>query len=166
MDDLQLYTLIHHRYQVYDHSGQLPYSVVFGLCRRSSEDTDPRPLVLNIKESVKDVPYALTDQLLVLNVKDPDLKETTHAIEQLRPVEGSNTYLSLPSPVNRKRRWTTALVEHRYEIVPSSQLTSIFEPGVTYELRIATRDLGIKWYEYGEKDHLIDDEGHPMQEAK
>ncbi|KAH0365329.1 hypothetical protein KCU65_g6128, partial [Aureobasidium melanogenum] len=167
MDDLQLYTLIHHRYQVYDHSGQLPFSVVFGLCRRSPEDTDPRPMVLDTRESVLDVPYALANGLLVLDVKDPDLKaETANAIEELRSEKGLNTYLSLPSPVNIKQRWTIALVEYRYEITQSSQLASIFKPETTYELRIATRDLGIKWYGYGEKDELVDNEGQPTRDTE
>jgi hypothetical protein len=163
MDELQLYTLIHHRYQIFDRSGKLPFSMVFGLCRRSSKDTDPRPLVLDTRESVLDVPYALANGLLVLDVKNPELKEeTTHAIKQLRAGESSNTYLTLPSPVSRKPRWTTALGEYHYEIHPTSQLASILGPGATYELRIAIRDLGINWYGYGERYQLVDDKGQPM----
>lgn len=117
MDEVQLYTIIHHQFQVNDHSGQLSFSVVFGLCRRSSEDTDPRPMILDTRESVLDVPYALANGLLVLDVRDSILEEeTTQALKQLRSEKGLNTCLSLPSPINREQRWTTALLEYRYEI--------------------------------------------------
>lgn len=167
MDDLQLYSLIHHRYQVFDYSGQLPFSVVFGLCRRSRNDTDPRSMILNTKESVLDVPYALAHGLLVLDVEDPDLKEeTANAIAKLRLNKVSNTYITLPSPVNRIQHWTTALIEYRYEIDRSSELASILKPGTTYEIRIATPNLGIKWYGYGEEDRIIDDKRQPMRESE
>ncbi|KAH0040864.1 hypothetical protein KCU78_g1058, partial [Aureobasidium melanogenum] len=87
-------------------------------------------------------------------------------MKQLRADKGSNTHLTLPSPVSRKQRWTTALVEYRHEIQPTSQLASIFRLGAAYELRIATRDLDIKRYDYGGKDQLIDDKRQPMQESE
>lgn len=167
MENLSLSTLVHHRYQIFDSSGQLPFSVVFGLCRRSSEDTDPRPMVINIRKSALDIPYALVNGLLILDVKDPDAKEeTARAIEKLRLDDELNTYLTLPSPVNRTQRWTTALVEYRYEIDHSSQLASILKPGTTYELHFATEDLGIKWYGFGDKDQIIDNNGQPTQESE
>ncbi|MCJ1345992.1 hypothetical protein MMC31_004203 [Peltigera leucophlebia] len=60
------------RYRIFDASGQLPFSLVFGLCRRSPADTDPRPLLLEIAASVLDVPFALAHGLLTLHEQHPE----------------------------------------------------------------------------------------------
>lgn len=67
MNKLPIYTLIHNQYQVLDTSGQLPFSVVFGLCRRSSQDSNELPLVLDTRRSALDVSYALTNKILKLS---------------------------------------------------------------------------------------------------
>ncbi|KAJ3544595.1 hypothetical protein NM208_g2964 [Fusarium decemcellulare] len=72
MSDVKIYTVIHSKYQVFDSSGKLPFSIVFGLCRRSSQDADPRPLHINTANSILDVPYALSNKLLALLVYDAE----------------------------------------------------------------------------------------------
>lgn len=135
MDKLPIHTFIHNRYQVLDYSGHLPFSIVFGLCRRSLEDTDPRPLILDTGKSALDVPYALANKLLKLNVEDADLKqEMALAISRLSQFGGNDTYLTLPSPVNRKENWKAAIVAYHYQVNPGSELASIFKPGKKYEL--------------------------------
>jgi hypothetical protein len=72
MNKLRIHTHVHSRYQVLDASGQLPFSVVCGLCRRSLADTNLRPLCLGIGGSVLDIPYALAHGLLALHQRDPE----------------------------------------------------------------------------------------------
>ncbi|KAF1349177.1 hypothetical protein BDV97DRAFT_200395 [Delphinella strobiligena] len=167
MDELPIYSLIHNQYQVLDHSGQLPFSIVFGLCRRASEDKDPRPLILNTRRSALDVPYALANKLLRLNVEDADLKqETALAINKLSQFGEKGTYLTLPSPVNRKENWKTAIVAYRYQVDPDSELASIFRSGRKYEIRFASEDLGVKWHAYEDQDQLLADQRLPTQRTE
>ena len=72
MNELHIHTQTHSRYQVFDASGQLPFNIVFGLCRRSPGDTDLRPLLIEIAGSVLDVPFALAHGLLTLHEQDPE----------------------------------------------------------------------------------------------
>ena len=102
----ELHTQIHSRYQVFDASGRLPFSIVFGLCRRSPADTDSRPLLLETAGSVLDVPYALAHGLLTFHEQDPD--NGTQAVEvglcRLGEVaaNGEAGFLALPTLVNRR----------------------------------------------------------------
>ena len=162
MKDLPIYTLLHAQYRVLDHTGQLPFSIVFGLYRRSGEDADPRPLILDTRQSALDVSYALARGLLKLYVGDSDLKEETAlAIFQLNQTGNSGAYLTLPSQVNRKGYWGNAIVTYQYQVEPNSELASIFKPGVDYQVKFASDDLGVKWYSYGNGDHLLRGAGDP-----
>lgn len=65
-EHLRVHVTLHSQYQVFDASGGLPFSFVFGLCQHSSADSDPMPLTLNTRNSVFDVPWALANGLLEL----------------------------------------------------------------------------------------------------
>ncbi|KAI1364827.1 hypothetical protein F5Y08DRAFT_339313 [Xylaria arbuscula] len=69
MADVRIQTIIHNRYLVFDASGQLPFSIVYGLCRRAKEDVDARSIVLRTADSALDVPYAIAQGLLSLKEK-------------------------------------------------------------------------------------------------
>ncbi|KAJ4016329.1 hypothetical protein NW766_004521 [Fusarium irregulare] len=119
MAELPIYINITSRYRVFDKSGKLPYSVAFGLCRRSSDDKEPRSIRLSANNSILDVPYALSHQLLSLRENDIEIDTGN-----LRSTDGNEPYLTLPSPVD-------------------SDLGRLFKPGKKYHIHNKTRyDLG------------------------
>lgn len=150
MNELAIHTLIHRQYQVLDHSGQLPFSIVFDLCRHASTDTESRPLLLATRESAFDAPYALANKRLYLIVEDADVEEadlrqeTALAVEKLSQFETKSTYLSLSSPVNRSGRWKPAIVTCQYQVDPRSELGALSLQ--TKKIIDYTLGSGIGWY--------------------
>ena len=164
MNELRIHTQIHSRYQVYDASGQLPFSIVFGLCRRSPADTDPRPLLLEIAGSVLDVPYALAHGLLTLHEQDPqDAKQWVEVdLGRLNNVAAREAEcLSLPSPVNRMEHWRDAFTVYQCHVNVDSDLASILEPGKKYIIRLVSGDLGVKLWAYSDRKQFVDEDGKP-----
>lgn len=166
MDDLKIYTVINSRYRVFDLSGNLPFSIVFGLCRRSKEDTDPRTLVLTAANSILDVPYALTHKLLTLRVEHPKWKTDVEVdVGQLSQKQGQQeSYLTLPSPVGRTGDWRKCLSIYRYDVDPGSELASLFEPGKKYSINHTIKrggDLGFGEYSYVESAEPLKEHGEP-----
>lgn len=143
--------IINSRYRVFDRSGKLPFSIVFGLVRHSQEDTDPRSIVVQTANSVLDVPYALSHGLLQLRVFNEETKEDvqvdTGHLSQQSGNQGESS-VTLPSPVGRKGNWRHSMVTYHYPVDPSSELASLFEPAKKYTIRIVKgSDFGGQ-YEY------------------
>ncbi|KAI1404899.1 hypothetical protein F4819DRAFT_445888 [Hypoxylon fuscum] len=157
MEEICIHTVIHSRYQVLDASGQLPFSIVFGLCRRLPNNTDARPIVLHTANSSLDVPYAIAHGLLTLHEHHGEGGQETrvHLAGQLRLSESKvGTYLTLSSPVGRAQHWREAMTIYQYRINPNSELASVLQPGRKYTIRLAGKDLGVKWWVYGNNDQL------------
>ncbi|KAF4999577.1 hypothetical protein FGRMN_2325 [Fusarium graminum] len=150
MPDLNIYMVVDERYRVFDRSGKLPFSIVFGLCRRSSEDTDPRPLRLSTRQSILDVPYALAHNLLQLRKYNARTKTDIQVDTwQMDSSSGEESYLTLPSPVGRTDNWTSCLTEYHYHVSPESELASLFEAGEKYTIKNFTGwKLGADKYAY------------------
>ncbi|KAL8796258.1 MAG: hypothetical protein Q9195_001373 [Heterodermia aff. obscurata] len=168
MNELRIHTQIHSRYQVLDASGQLPFSIVFGLCRRSPADTDPRPLLLETAGSVLDVPYALAHGLLTLHEQDPeDAKQSLEVdLRRLNKVAVKEAEcLSLPSPVNRTEHWRDAFTVYQCHVEVNGELASSLEPGKKYTLRLASEDLGVKRCAYSDRKQFVNDnDGRPSHD--
>ena len=168
-NELRIYTQINSRYQVFDASGQLPFSIVFGLCRRSSADTDPRPLLLKIVGSVLDVPYALIHGLLTLHKQDPEDAEQWVEVDlsRLDQIAAKETEcLSLPSPVSRTERWRDAVTVYQCHVHVDSELASILEPGKKYRIRLASKDLGVKRWAHSDRKQFVDNDGKPNRDSE
>lgn len=164
MNDLRIHTQIHSRYQVFDASGQLPFSIVFGLCRRSPADTDPRPLLLDIAGSVLDVPYALAHGLLSLQEQDSEDAEQWVNLDLSRlnkVVTNEVECLSLPSPVNRTEHWRYAFTVYQCHVDVNGELASIMEPGKKYIITLASEDLGVKRWAYTDRKQFVDNDENP-----
>jgi len=172
MNDLRIHTQIHSRYQVLDASGQLPFSIVFGLCRRSPADTDPRSLLLEIAGSVLDVPYALAHGLLTLYQQDPEDPEDTKQwvevdLSRLSKVAANEAEcLALPSPVNRTEHWRDAFMVYQCHVDVNGELASILEPGKKYIIRLASEDLGVKRWAYSDRKQFINNDGKPSHDSE
>jgi len=172
MNDLRIHTQIHSRYQVLDASGQLPFSIVFGLCRRSPADTDPRSLLLEIAGSVLDVPYALAHGLLTLYQQDPEDPEDTKQwvevdLSRLSKVAANEAEcLALPSPVNRTEHWRDAFTVYQCHVDVNGELASILEPGKKYIIRLASEDLGVKRWAYSDRKQFINNDGKPSHDSE
>ncbi|KAL8919542.1 MAG: hypothetical protein Q9208_006734 [Pyrenodesmia sp. 3 TL-2023] len=169
MNELRIHTQLHSRYQVFDASGQLPFSIVFGLCRRSPADTDPRPLLFEIAGSALDVPYALAHRLLTLHEQNPEDAEQLVEVDTSRLNKTSTAKeaecLSLPSPVNRTEHWRDAFTIYQCPIDVNGDLASILEPGKKYIIRLAGNDLGVKQWAYGDRKDLISDDGKSSHDS-
>lgn len=164
MNELRIHTQIHSRYQVFDPSGQLPFTIVFGLCRRSPVDTDPRPVLLEVAGSVLDVPYALAHGLLTLREQDPeDAKQWVEVdLSRLNTVAAKEAEcLSLPSPVNRTEHWRDAFTVYQYYIDVNDELASILESGKKYIIKLGSEDLGVKRWAYSDRKEFIDNDRKP-----
>ena len=112
-------------------SGQLPFTIIFGLCRRSPADTDPRSLLLEVAGSALDVPYALARGLLTLHEQDPeDAKQWAEVdlsrLEEVVVKEAER--LSLPSPVIMTEHWRDAFTIYQCPIDVNGELLSFLEP--------------------------------------
>ncbi|KAI1747782.1 hypothetical protein F4782DRAFT_519812, partial [Xylaria castorea] len=169
MEDLRIHIAIRSRYQVLDASGQLPFSVVFGLCRRSPADTDARPIVLHTSNSTLDVPYALSQGLLTLHEQhEGDKQETQISLTGQSKTSDSESgeYLTLSSPVGRTWHWREAITVYQYCIDPKSELASVLRPGRKYTIRIASGNLGVKWWAYGNGDELLDKQRSPTKPSE
>ena len=169
MNELRIHTQIHSRYRVFDASGQLPFSIVFGLCRRSPTDTDPRPLLLEIAGSVLDVPYALVHGLLTLHEQNPeDAKQWVEVdLSRLNKVAAKKAEcLSLPFPVNRTEHWRDAFMVYQCHVDVNGELASILEPGKKYILRLASEDLGVKRWPYSNRKRFVDNDGKPSRASE
>ncbi|KAL8916514.1 MAG: hypothetical protein Q9172_006276 [Xanthocarpia lactea] len=169
MNELRIHTQIHSRYQVFDASGQLPFSIVFGLGRRSPADTDPRPLSLEIAGSILDVPYALKHGLLTLHQQDSeDAKQWAEVdLSQLNKVAAKGTEcLSLPSPINRTEHWRDAFTVYQCPIDVKGELASILEPGHKYVTRLASEYLGVKRWAYTARQQFVDDDTKPSHDSE
>lgn len=169
MNEMRILSQIHSRYQVFDASGQLPFSIVFGLCRRSPADTDPRPLLLEIAGSVLDVPHALAHGLLTLNEQDPE--DTKRWVEidlsPLNKVAAKEAEpLSLPSPVNRTKYWRDAITVYQCYVDVNGELASILEPGKKYIIRLASEDLGVKRWAYSDQKQFVDNDGKSSNDSE
>ena len=162
MSELKIHTAINSRYQLLDASGQLPFSIVFGFCRRSPDDIDPRPVLLETAGSVLDVPYALAHGLLTIHERDPANAANWIEVDlsRLKNVPAKDgEYLSLPSPVNRAEHWRQSFTVYLYCIDVRAELASVLEPEKKYTIRVASNDLGIKRWAYSNQKQLTNDDG-------
>ncbi|KAL8865228.1 MAG: hypothetical protein Q9174_007001 [Haloplaca sp. 1 TL-2023] len=159
MEKMKISVFIQKRYQVFDSSGRLPFSIVFGLCRRSSTDTDPRPLVLETAGSVFDVPYALAHGLLTLHIETPESANRWTKVNTSGLVIGetrTTDYITLPSPVDRSKLWRDALTAYLCPLDFADGLAAVLEVGTIYRINLASEDLGVKRWVYGEEHHVKD----------
>ncbi|KAI0856128.1 hypothetical protein F4860DRAFT_494149 [Xylaria cubensis] len=153
MESLRIQTSIYSQHRVFDASGKLPFSIVFGLCRKSPADTDPRSIILQTKHSALDVPYAIANGLLTLyrqyEGNEPDRE--VDLSDQLKSFDGDSeneAYLTLHSPINRAEPWRDAITIYQYRIDPKSELASMLESGKKYTIKATSEDLGVKWWSY------------------
>lgn len=147
----------HSRYSVLDASGQLPFSVVFGICRLSKSDTDPRPLLIETAGSIFDVPYALAHGLLTLHEEHPG--ETTRWTEvdlsNIGEIDKSTSEcISVPSPISRTKNWKDDMTVYLGHIDLKGALASILRVGNRYRIRLASKDLGVSKWMYGDQDQF------------
>ena len=149
-DELAIHTKICSHYQVFDASGQLPFSIVFGLCRRSKADTNPQNLVLDVSGSALDVPYALTHGLLTIHEEgsgDTEMAEVNLGhLEKVKAKESEFVYL--PSPVDRKEHYLDSFTIYHAQIDAGSELAKMLKPGKRYVIKMASKDLGVERWSY------------------
>lgn len=155
MDALMIHTLIQSRYSIFDACGELPFSIIFGLCRNSSDDIDPRALVVDISGSVLDVPYALANELLKshgISTLRSDKQGLKNANISTSP--SATRFVTLPSPMGRTKHYKECFTIFKYRIDGDSELASLLQPGKEYSIKLASRDIGIKWWTYVDEPQL------------
>ena len=113
--------------------------------------------MLATESSVLDVPYALVHSLLTLHEHSPENQQETEVnLSRLALTESNGAYLTLSSTVGRLKTKTKfeAFTNYQYHIKPNNELASVLEPGKKYTIRLAGKNLGVKWYAYGERTEL------------
>ena len=162
MTRFPIHVQLHSRYNVYDASGKLPFSVVFGLCRLQKSDTDPRSIRIDTVGSVFDVPYAIAHGLLILYEKRTG--EATQWVEvdvsSLGEVDASNRgYISVPSRIHRTKSWRHDITVHLCALDLQGVFALVLKPGKRYRIRIASRDLGVNKWTYSDQEEFADSDG-------
>ena len=162
MTEVPIHVELNSRYNAFDTSGKLPFSVVFGLCRLQKSDTDSRPILVETAGSVFDVPYALTHGLLLLYEERPG--ESTKWVEvdtsSMGEVDKSNSgCISVPSPIHRKKNWRDDLTVYLCAIDPQGVLALALKPRKRYRIKLASRDLGVKKWVYSDRERFSDSDG-------
>lgn len=150
MDELKIHVLMQARDRIFDASGKHPFTIDFGLCRHSPHDVDPRSLVIDVAGSALDVPYAIANKLLIshgLNTLQRDKERLKH-INLDMPIGKKNRYITLPSPVGRIKHYKDCFTIFEYRVDRGSGLASLILPGREYRISLASKDIGIKWYNY------------------
>ena len=145
-------------HRVLDFSGRLSFAIVFGLCRRSKQDTDPRSLVLDVAGSILDVPYALAHGLLTIHERDPQDKRNWIDVDISRLKHANkreSEYLCLASPANRTGNYRASMTAYQYQLRADSELASIMEPGRRYTIKLASDDLGVQSWAFQEPSQTI-----------
>lgn len=161
-NELRISVRIDSRYQICNASGQLPFGILFGLCRRSPADTDPRPLLVQVAGSVLDVPYALAHALLSLHVQEPENPTKWVQVDVRRLPKAAiteTTCLSLSSPVNREKHWRSCVTAYHCASPFDAYMASILEPGRRDAIKLASNDLGVQRSAYTNEEHLVKLEG-------
>ena len=154
-DVVRVQIQLNSQYRLFDASGHLPFSIVFALCRRSSEDTDPRNIDFQVSQTVLDVPYALLNGLLTLHHRpspgssSSDWEEadlSTLRNDTLKPSPPET--ILLPSRANQPGKKFDSFTEYRYQVKPREPLVALFAAGRKYKISLAGRDFGIHhWVE-------------------
>lgn len=147
MATLSIRTAVEVEYNVFDKSGTLPFTVLIGLCRTSSDDLDPRPVIVDTRKTLLDVPYALAHGLLQLEAR-PDADAEEDRAETLRALAAESdpdragvveaSCVTLPSPVGREEGWSWRrnMTVHRYRVEKDSPLASMLQVRKKYAIRI------------------------------
>ena len=169
LNKLRIHTHINSRYPVFDLAGQLPFSIVFGLCRRPPADDEPRSVLLDTAGSVFDVPFALAHGLLTLQEQSSEDAEQWAKVDlsRLGNVAAKEAeYLSIPSPVNRTEHWSEAFTVYFAHIDVNDEMASILEPGKKYRIRLASQDLGVKRWAYIDQQQSHGNDGIASSESE
>lgn len=121
MNVLRVQTQLKSQYRVLDISGRLPFNIVFALCRRSTDDTDPRNIDFRVPQTILDVPYAFLNALLILHPrKSSDAKSDDWEEVDLSPLRNGTSLeasppglVLLPSKVNETGEKFKSFMEYR-----------------------------------------------------
>lgn len=137
---------------VFDLSGAVPFELYVNARRNAVDETDPRDLVLLKTGSVFDFPAALNTGLLELvdeatgNVVTYH-DETAHigAGKAVSESLDDNTFITLPTDIPKRDRPIQSI-----PLSAASCLRSMVQPERSYHLRLRDKDLGVRWWTWGE----------------
>ena len=159
-EKLKVHVKINSRYPVFDQSGRLPFSIIFGLRRRSPGDTDSRPTVLDTSGSMFDVPFALANGLLRL-YRDQNRQKEEVDMSSLHAVAAEPCHISLGpwtrEQTDRRRGFET----YECRIDAENEVAWMLRPHAKYVVRLASKQLSVRWWAYGEPAELLMEDPRP-----
>ena len=112
------------------------------------------------------MPYGLSNGLLNLYEQDPQNSQSWVAVDVrqlLKVVPKKEDCLSLSSPVKRTQHWRDAFTVYECHIIPDEQLLTVLKPGGKYRIQLASSDLGVQRWCYGDSQQLAKDDARPDQ---
>lgn len=157
--DLRIHIRLHSQYRALDLSGGLPNHIIFGFCRRWKEDLDPRTIILDTSGSILDVPYAIANGLLEIE----GAAETQDAVRAFSAEPGPRRYFAIP-PVKRVKcrgNRNEDFEVFSYEVEVGNEMAGLLKLGTKYDIRIADKGLGIRWWRYLDAGEVLPEIGIP-----
>jgi hypothetical protein len=150
--ELKLHVRMDGRYRVLDLAGGLEFHVVFGILWRGHSEFNLSKLLIDTSGSIFDVPYALTHNLL--NLYDGRANQGGQVIDLSSfdwPASERNVITIHARPTGHK---LYTYDEYVCKLGIESPLVKLFHAGNQYSIEppLASRDLGIKWWSYGDYD--------------
>lgn len=162
-EKIKLKIRINSQCRVFDQSGGLPFSIVFGLSRRSPTDVDTRPILLDTSGSVLDVPFALANGLLKL-YQGPNAEEVD--LRSFQAPASKSQYLTLAAREEGQTHPWRNLHTHLCRIHVTSPLAKLLQSNTKYTIRLASEHLAVQWWAYGEPTALVSADGTPTQASE
>jgi hypothetical protein len=160
-NQVKIHVSINSDYRAFDLAGKLPLNIIFGLCRRvKPEAPEMRPILFDVSGSVFDVPYALANGLL--NLYDRT-KDRNVDVSEFDAPASESSFLTLHPKVKVPRLYVDKICA--VPLTPESQLAKLLRQDTTYDIRLASNQLGVKWWGYGNPDELLD-EGKPNRPSE
>jgi len=170
-NELRIQVQINSRYKIFDTSGQIPFSVAFGLIRRSQTDENPHPIRVETTGSILDVQYALGHGLLKLQEQDAEgsAKWKEVNITPLKDIAKKDSEpLYLPSPVHRADRagWRDHVTVYQCHIDPDGRLASMLARGKRYRIKLSNDEDDNKRWAHDEQKNSFSHDGTPDQSSE
>lgn len=147
-------------YDVLDRSRQLPFAVVFGICRPKPKGSasDGESMLLSTSGSIFDVPFALSNGLLRLyrcsSWEEVDLGSFSAT------ASAESRYISLPP--RRDGSYELKFTEsYRCPMEAVDELAERLEDNVEYRICVASNKLEVPWWAYGQPEDLLTPDRKP-----
>lgn len=130
---------------ILDLEGTIPYDIVLQVRRGATDLTRSMNILTN--ESLFDIPYAFSTGLKLIDLENSDQVDLSFLAATSKPT-------AKPTIITLQPRKTSPLPLFQYDVVIPLQISTYLKPvlilGHEYRVELATVDIGVKWWNYGD----------------